>query len=93
MRAHLTRIAGASLLMAGFGLALTASSCTNPATEIVAGFTTQIQVPKELQSVVVVITQGGRPIRCRVYRVTDGTVRLPGTIGIIPAEERDGIPP
>ncbi len=94
MRTHiLNRAAGSMLLLAGFGLAIAASSCTTPATEVVAGFTTQIKVPEELRSVAVVVTQGGRPIICRGYRVTDGTVQLPSTLGALPAPDRNGVPP
>lgn len=91
-RFHVTKLAGASLLAAGFGMAFTTSSCTTPATEIVAGFTTQIRVPQDLRSVAVVVTQGGTPKLCRGYKVVDGTVTLPTTLGSIPDDERDGVP-
>lgn len=87
------RALGASMLATGFVAAFGSASCTTPATEVVAGFTTQIRVPKELKSVAVIVTTGGRNVFCRGYKVDEGLVRLPSTIGVVPDEERDGIPP
>lgn len=87
------RALGASVLATGFVAAFGSASCSTPATEVVAGFTTQIQVPKELKSVAVIVTNGGRNVFCRGYKVDEGLVRLPSTLGVVPDEDRDGIPP
>jgi hypothetical protein len=80
-------IACASLLVAGAG---GAASCTTPATELVAGMTTQIQVPRELAAVGVVVRYGGELVSCRSYGLVDGTVTLPSTLGMVPQEGREG---
>lgn len=76
------------------GIMLTASAagyagCTSQPTEIVSGVTTQLQVPKFLQSVGVVVQLGGRLIFCESYDVVDGTVTLPSTLGTVPQETGD----
>jgi hypothetical protein len=86
--ASLGRAGGVLLVFAG--LPSLFGSCTTPATEIVAGMTTQIQVPRELKAVGVVIRYGGQLISCKNYPVHDGTARLPSTLGVIPQEEREG---
>ncbi|MBI5535003.1 MAG: hypothetical protein HY898_19905 [Deltaproteobacteria bacterium] len=78
----------ASLRAAGWavaGLALMAAfgSCTaDKPTQLIAGFSTQMQVPRELRSVGVVIQSSGRTIFCDNYIVSDGSVRLPSTFGL-----------
>jgi hypothetical protein len=84
----LSRCASALLVFGCFPAIF--SSCTTPATEIVAGMTTQIQVPKELKAVGVVIRFGGQLVSCKNYPVSDGTARLPSTLGVIPQEDREG---
>ncbi len=48
--------------------------------------TTQMQVPKELNSVGIVINSGGRQRFCSAYPVADGEVTLPSTLGLEPAD-------
>ncbi len=75
------------------GMALTAwTSCTHRPTEIVGGVTTQIQVPKFLKHVGVVVQSGGRLVFCQSYPVVDGSVTLPSTIGAVPPEDAEGTP-
>ncbi len=59
---------------------LAGCSPTEP-TEIVAGMVTQMQVPKEMKMVGLVVQSGGRQVFCGDYQVTDGTVTLPSTFG------------
>lgn len=80
------RVAACAVLLGSTSVA--GMSCTTPATEIVAGTTTQIQVPKDLGSVGVVIRFGGTLLSCNHYPLTDGTVTLPNTLGLIPQEAR-----
>jgi len=65
--------------------AAVACTPTKP-TEIVAGVTTQIQVPKFLKTVGVAIQKGGRLGFCGSYAVHDGSVTLPSTLGMDPAD-------
>jgi len=81
------RVAGGALLFGGLA---SFSACTTPATEIVAGMTTQIQVPKDLAAVGVVVRYGGQQVSCRTYPLVDGTVTLPSTLGMVPQEARKG---
>lgn len=85
-RALTLRVAACAFLLSGTSVA--GMSCTTPATEIVAGTTTQIQVPKDLAAVGVVIRFGGTLLSCNHYPLTDGTVTLPNTLGLIPQEAR-----
>lgn len=81
----LVRALAAALLAAG---ALGAwAGCTSKPTEIVSGVSTQIQVPRYLQSVGVIVQSGGRLVFCQSYPVFDGTVTLPSTLGAVPQEE------
>jgi len=83
-------IAAALLVgMAGMGFA----GCSEQPTEIVAGMTTQINVGKDLRVVGVTVRLGGRFLFCQGYDVVDGVARLPSTLGVVPAEARDGVPP
>jgi hypothetical protein len=70
------------------GLAASWSACTTIPTEIVAGMTTQIQVPKELKAVGIVMRYGSQLIFCKAYPVVDGSVTLPSTLGFAPQEAR-----
>jgi hypothetical protein len=88
---RLTVRASAAAIMAS-SAAVGFSGCSTTPTEIVAGMTTQIQVPKHLKSVGVVVQLGGRLIFCQAYDVADGVVNLPSTLGVVPQEGRDEIP-
>ena len=81
---------GGALLLIGIGLIQWARKLMAD-TEIVAGMTTQMQVPKELKSVGVVVSLGGQLIFCQSYPVADGSVRLPSTLGVAPQEDREGV--
>jgi hypothetical protein len=52
--------------------------------------TTQMQVPKELHSVGIVVQSGGSPVFCDSYPVADGEVTLPSTLGFTPRSENSG---
>jgi hypothetical protein len=54
-------------------------------TELVAGVSTQVQVPRDLRTVRVDVTVGGSLVHCSPYKVYDGRVQLPKTLGTIPA--------
>jgi hypothetical protein len=68
-------------------LALAACSSSDP-TEIVAGVSTQIQVPEYLKEVGVVVQAGGRLQFCESYQVQDRTVSLPASLGVLDRENR-----
>jgi hypothetical protein len=53
-------------------------------TELVAGVSTQVQVPRDLRTVRVDVTVGGSLVFCSPYKVYDGRVQLPKTLGTIP---------
>jgi hypothetical protein len=63
----------------GFALACTAKRPT----EVVAGVSTQIQVPKYLKAVGIVVQMGQRTEFCSQYPVADGSVTLPATLGVL----------
>lgn len=66
--------------------ALTLAACTaKEPTEIVAGVSTQIQVPDYLRAVGLVVQAEGEVIFCDAYPVTDGTTTLPATLGVLGA--------
>ena len=59
-------------------------------TEYVAGFSTQVQVPRDLQTIIIRVDVGGQNILENYYPVYQGgVVRLPRTLGIV----NDGTPP
>lgn len=51
------------------------------ATEYVTGISTQVTVPRDLKAVRVEVSVGGVPQFCRGYRVYDGKVQLPRSLG------------
>jgi hypothetical protein len=57
------------------------------ATEYVTGISTQVTVPRDLKSVRVEVNVGGVPQFCRGYRVYDGKVQLPRSLGTFPASD------
>ena len=74
---------------------LTAVSCvaacsSAPVTELVAGVSTQVQVPKELRSIEVSVKAGGQTSYCQHFEVVQGKVQLPRTLGV--NKEHDNIP-
>ncbi|HEX3770178.1 MAG TPA: hypothetical protein VHV30_04910 [Polyangiaceae bacterium] len=61
-------------------------STTNP-TELVPGVSTQVVVPRDLQSVRLTVTANGRSVFDSAYDVgANGTVTLPSTLGVVSGE-------
>lgn len=50
-------------------------------TEYVAGVSTQVKVPRDLTYIRLNVSVGGVPAFCRAYRVYDGRVQLPRSLG------------
>jgi hypothetical protein len=68
-----------ALFLPGFAIV----ACTaSPVTELVAGVSTQVQVPKELQAVEVSVSSGGVTSYCQHFDVVQGKVQLPKTLGV-----------
>ncbi len=62
-------------------------------TELVAGISTQVRVPKDLKTIRVDVVVGGTPVKCDSYRVYDGKVQLPRTLGTLPINaDNRGLP-
>ena len=62
-------------------------------TEYVAGVSTQVQVPRDLKAIRVDVSVGGVVQFCRGYRVFDGKVQLPRSLGEIPSQGTPGPDP
>lgn len=62
-------------------------------TEYVAGVSTQVQVPRDLKAIRVDVSVGGVIQFCRGYRVYDGKVQLPRSLGEFPASGKPGPDP
>jgi hypothetical protein len=62
------------------------------ATEYVAGFSTQVQVPRDLQSIIIRVDVNGSNAFFHSYPVYDGKVRLPQTLGVIDVSTPEGTP-
>ncbi len=58
------------------------------ATEYVTGISTQVSVPRDLKAVRVEVTVGGVPQFCQGYRVYDGKVQLPRSLGTFAGTDR-----
>lgn len=58
------------------------------ATEYVTGISTQVSVPRDLKAVRVEVTVGGVPQFCQGYRVYDGKVQLPRSLGTFASTDR-----
>lgn len=62
-------------------------------TELVAGISTQVRVPKDLKTIRVDVLVGGTQVKCDSYRVFDGKVQLPRTLGTLPIDDSNrGLP-
>ncbi len=62
-------------------------------TEFVAGISTQVRVPKDLKTIRVDVLVGGTQVKCDSYRVYDGKVQLPRTLGTLPIDDSNrGLP-
>lgn len=78
----------AVVLGACLGAAVISSGCEGKkATEYVAGISTQITVPRDLKAVRVEVTVGGFSRFCQAYKVYDGKVQLPRSLGSYPAND------
>jgi hypothetical protein len=73
------------VLSALAGAAAIASGCEGAKqTEYVAGISTQVQVPRDLRTIRIDIAVGGSITFCRSYKVYDGRVQLPRSLGAFP---------
>lgn len=86
--ARLSRLArvGRASLLAALGLCTwsVVTSCTSDkVTQFVAGVSTQVQVPRDLRAVRVVVQNAGEIVFCKVYNVSNGIVNLPQTLGVL----------
>lgn len=68
-------------IVAGSCLALWAGCSAKQQTEYVTGISTQVTVPRDLKSVLVEVSISGVQQFCRAYRVYDGKVQLPRSLG------------
>jgi hypothetical protein len=70
------------------------SGCTaKKQTEYVAGISTQVQVPRDMKAVRVDLYKGGINVFCQVYKVYNGRVQLPNSLGSFRAQSNDdGVP-
>jgi hypothetical protein len=55
-------------------------------TQYVAGISTQVKVPRDLKTVRVDVTVAGIPALCNSYKVYDGKVQLPRSLGTFPSD-------
>jgi hypothetical protein len=62
------------------------------ATEFVAGISSQVEVPQDLQTVVVTVNVGGVETFNQTYPVYDNKVRLPRTLGVVKGTTAPGTP-
>lgn len=68
------------------------SGCTaTKPTEIVPGALTQVQVPQDLAGIQVEVSLDGSDKFCNGYQVSDGTVELPSTLGVIAGQAGETI--
>ena len=77
-RLRIGAVLGAFGVLSGLWTGCTAKK----ATELVAGISTQLKVPKDIRSIRVDVTSRGESQLCHVYTVTNGHVRLPRTLGL-----------
>src|SRR5689334_5037187 len=94
MRSVARRALTACAVTATVATVLVGSGCeTKKQTEYVAGISTQVVVPRDLKAIVVNVSVGGVPQFCRAYRVYDGRVQLPRSLGEFPAAGKPGPDP
>ncbi|MBK8214403.1 MAG: hypothetical protein IPK71_11695 [Myxococcales bacterium] len=62
-------------------------------TELVAGISTQVRVPKDLKTIRVDVLVGGTQVKCDSYRVFDGKVQLPARSARSPSTTRTAASP
>jgi len=69
-------------------LTLAWSGCeASKQTEYVAGVSTQVQVPRDLKTIRIDVSVGGANVFCRAYKVYEGRVQLPRSLGSFPATQ------
>jgi hypothetical protein len=70
------------------------AACTRaPTDQFIAGLTTQVQVPRDLQSVVIRISKANSNLFCKAYPVIDGVARLPQSLGTsLPLDAERNLP-
>ena len=91
MRASTRRILTLGLIAA---TALAWSGCdAKKQTEYVAGVSTQVAVPRDLKAIRLDVSVGGVILFCRAYRVYDGKVQLPRSLGEFPSNGTPGPDP
>jgi hypothetical protein len=94
MRVRRSSARGALTLGAFAATALVWSGCeAKKQTEYVAGVSTQVQVPRDLKAIRVDVSVGGVVQFCRGYRVYDGKVQLPRSLGEFPSQGTPGPDP
>src|SRR5579883_291626 len=76
------RTLAAGLVVAAAGAWGSGCSGTKP-TELVPGVLTQVQVPRDLSAIQVLVTADGAQVFCEAYTVYDGKVELPRTLGVV----------
>jgi hypothetical protein len=81
MRRVFTWAWGTILAVGGGGLW---SACSaEPVTQFVAGISTQVQVPRDVRAVRIVVQSAGEIVFCKAYNVSNGVVRLPQSLGVL----------
>jgi hypothetical protein len=86
MRSFVSR---AIILGTCLGAGVVWSGCeAKQATEYVTGISTQVAVPRDLKAVRVEVNVGGVPQFCQGYRVYDGKVQLPRSLGTFANTDR-----
>lgn len=84
----LFRIRNAAVVGTALTLGVVWSGCeAKKQTEYVTGVSTQVQVPRDLKTIRVDVSIGGANVFCRAYRVYDGRVQLPRSLGSLPESD------
>lgn len=88
---HRRAIVAATCLSAG---AVFGAGCdAKLQTEYVTGISTQVKVPRDLKSVLVNVSVGGVQQFCRAYKVYDGKIQLPRSLGTFAQNDPGGSGP
>lgn len=87
--ASLGRRLGAGMLGLVAGAAAWAGCKSEQVTELVPGFSTQVQVPRDLKTLVVDVRANGVQTFCQAYNVVEGRARLPRTLGLLPNNDKN----
>jgi len=74
-------------LLALASAALVIGACTSSTpTGVIAGVTTQMQIPRDVKFIRLMAKSGSNFVLNEIYKVEDGTVKLPGTLTFAPAD-------